>query len=82
MLGNAVFPAQAKQVAYKRQAAGDRREQEMFEKGGALSRTFVTGIGLGLFRKNSRGGVFHKVDTALIAFPAMWLFVVAGRTLE
>jgi len=42
----------------------------------------MTSIGLGLFRKDRCGGIFHKVDTAVVAFPTVRLRMVAGRTLE
>lgn len=69
-------------MADQGETAGDRRKQEMFEKRGALSRTFMRGFRLGLLRKDSRTGVFQKVDAALITLPPVWLFVVTGRTLE
>lgn len=77
-----VVSTHGKQMADQRQTAREGREQKMFECRGALSRTLVGGVGLGLFGKNCCGRVFDKINATFVTASAVLLFVVAGGAIE
>jgi hypothetical protein len=73
--------ARDEEIAEQRNAAGNRRKQDVLEKIGPALDTIVLLINGHVLFRDQHVRIFQKIDAAFLAFPALALTVAASRAL-